>query len=61
MNPEAGHVAFFDRGTHPATHFQDLDFIADGDAWWVGGRSETLDVDSRPEDTAAPIDIAGLA
>ena len=36
-------------------------FIADGDAWWVGDRSETLDVDSRPEDTAAPIDIAGLA
>jgi hypothetical protein len=25
-------------------------FIADGDIFWLGGRSETLDLDSRPQD-----------
>ena len=27
-------------------------FIADGDIFWLGGRSETLDLDSRPQDAA---------
>jgi hypothetical protein len=27
-------------------------FIADGDIFWIGGRSETLDLDSRPQDAA---------
>lgn len=38
---EAPHVALVSAGF----------FLADGDAIWAGGRSESLDRDSRPQDT----------
>ena len=48
------HAEVFKYTKQEAPHIQLVSagfFIADGDALWAGGRSESLDLDSRPQDT----------
>jgi len=48
------HAEVFKYTKQEAPHIQLVSagfFLADGDTLWAGGRSESLDVESRPQDT----------
>jgi hypothetical protein len=48
------HAEVFNYAKQEAPHIELVSagfFLAVGDALWAGGRSESLDVDSRPQDT----------